>query len=32
MSGISWAATLAEARARAAEDKRLMLTYVFSPG
>jgi hypothetical protein len=32
MGGIAWTETLAEAKARAADDERLLLTYLFAPG
>jgi hypothetical protein len=32
MSDIAWAATLADAKARVADEGRLLLTYIFSPG
>ena len=32
MSEIAWAATLADAKARATDEGRLLLTYIFSPG
>lgn len=32
MAGIAWAETLAAARARAAEERLLLLTYIYSPG
>ena len=32
MSGIRWVETLTEAREQTAESKKLLLTYVFSPG
>ena len=32
MKGIEWSDTLAAAKARAAEEGRLLLTYIYSPG
>ncbi len=32
MSEIAWAESLADAKKRAADDGRLLLTYIFSPG
>jgi hypothetical protein len=32
VAGINWAENLADARSRAAEEGRLLLTYIFSPG
>lgn len=32
MSAITWTETLADARTRAAEEGRLLLTYLFAPG
>lgn len=32
MGTIAWAETLADARTAAAEQDRLLLTYLFSPG
>lgn len=32
MGEIVWAGTLAEARARAADEGLLLLTYIFAPG
>jgi hypothetical protein len=32
MGQIDWVETLADARQRAAEDGRLLLTYLFAPG
>ncbi len=32
MGEIAWAETLAAAKARAADDGRLLLTYIFAPG
>jgi hypothetical protein len=32
MGGIAWAETLTEAKTRAADDERLLLTYLFAPG
>jgi hypothetical protein len=32
MGVIAWAETLTEAKARAADEKRLLLTYLFAPG
>lgn len=32
MTKIDWAETLAAAKARAADEGKLLLTYVFSPG
>ena len=32
MGHIAWAETLAQAKTRAAEDGRLLLTYLFAPG
>ncbi len=30
--GIDWSETLAEGKQRAADEGRLLLTYIFSPG
>jgi len=32
MGEIAWAETLAAAKARAGDEERLLLTYVFAPG
>jgi hypothetical protein len=32
MGEIAWAERIAEAKARAADDGKLLLTYIFSPG
>ena len=32
MGEINWAKTLAEAKTRAADEGRLLLTYLFAPG
>ena len=32
MGTIAWTDTLAEARTRATDEKRHLLTYIFSPG
>ena len=32
MGEIAWVETLADARTRAADDRRLLLTYLFAPG
>ncbi len=32
MSEIAWAETLAEAKSRATDEGRLLLTYIFAPG
>ncbi len=32
MAGIDWTETLAEAKQRANDERRLMMTYIFSPG
>ena len=32
MEGIAWSDSLAAAKARAADEGRLLLTYIFSPG
>ena len=32
MGEIAWAETLTGARSRAADEEKLLLTYVFSPG
>jgi len=32
MSTIDWVETLADAKARAASERKLLLTYLFAPG
>jgi len=32
MTTISWAETLTDARQRAADEAKLLLTYIYSPG
>jgi len=32
MRAVDWIATLADAKSRSADERRLLLTYVYSPG